>query len=70
MTDIRTAALAARTMVGRVAPMPALLEAGQGQPGPARWTTSPDDTGISGGCYPYRNPANRFALPPDRLARA
>ncbi|MGW5352391.1 hypothetical protein ACWERV_18010 [Streptomyces sp. NPDC004031] len=41
----------------------------QGLTGPVRWTTAEDGTRVNDGRYSYRNPANAFALPPDRSAR-
>lgn len=68
-TERLAAALRARTAVedpGRLAV--ALLE-DQGPCGPALWTTTADGRRTNDGHYSYRNPANGFALPADRLAR-
>ncbi|MFE7531344.1 hypothetical protein ACFU7Y_37410 [Kitasatospora sp. NPDC057542] len=46
----------------------ALLE-DQGQCGPVCWSTAESGHQVNDGGYSYRNPANRFALPTDRLAR-
>ncbi len=46
----------------------ALLE-GQGAPGPVRWTMAGQGFQVNDGAHSFRNPANRFALPADRLAR-
>ncbi|MFF3288089.1 hypothetical protein [Streptomyces sp. NPDC003023] len=46
----------------------ALLES-QGPAGTSTWITRDDGARVSDGCYSLRNPANRFALPPDRLVR-
>ncbi|MEU6488583.1 hypothetical protein [Streptomyces sp. NPDC046887] len=66
------AALRART--GTQAPpeeVATALLAGQGRPGPAVWTVYGDGEGVrvNDGAYSRRNPANPFALPPERLAR-
>ncbi|NGO78913.1 hypothetical protein G6045_25110 [Streptomyces sp. YC504] len=46
-----------------------LLLDSQGAPGPATWTTGAYGFAVNDGPHSYRNPANRFALPPDRMAR-
>ncbi|MFF7209197.1 hypothetical protein ACFZAU_01510 [Streptomyces sp. NPDC008238] len=63
------AALRARTAVEDPEQLAAALLEGQGACGPARWTATGDGPRINDGRYSFRNPANRFALPPDRLAR-
>ncbi|MER6617011.1 hypothetical protein [Streptomyces xantholiticus] len=62
---------ALRALIGVEDPeaLAAALLDGQGAPGPATWTTTGDGVRINDGPYSYRNPANRFALPPARLAR-
>ncbi|MGW4504857.1 hypothetical protein ACWENO_09435 [Streptomyces sp. NPDC004436] len=46
----------------------ALLDA-QGASGPARWTTDSRGCPVNDGAHSFRNPANHFALPADRLSR-
>lgn len=46
----------------------AMLEA-QGLTGPVHWAATADGTWTNDGRYSFRNPANAFALPGDRLAR-
>ncbi|MFJ9150168.1 hypothetical protein ACIRP7_19210 [Streptomyces sp. NPDC102270] len=41
----------------------------QGAPGPAHWTTAMPGFSVNNGEYSFRNPANRFALSAERLAR-
>ncbi|MEU6815615.1 hypothetical protein [Streptomyces sp. NPDC046860] len=67
--DRLTAALRARTGVEDPEPLAAALLEDQGAPGPARWTASGLGFAVNDGEYSFRNPANRFALPADRLAR-
>ncbi|MFG2910248.1 hypothetical protein ACGF13_35015 [Kitasatospora sp. NPDC048286] len=63
------AALRARTAVEHPERLAAALLDDQGQCGPVRWTTAASGHQVNDGGYSYRNPANGFALPPDRLAR-
>ncbi|MEU0370809.1 hypothetical protein ABZ070_11200 [Streptomyces sp. NPDC006283] len=64
-----TSALRALVGVDDVEGLAVALLDGQGAPGTATWTTTGDRVRINDGPYSYRNPANRFALPPARLAR-
>ncbi|UYQ63994.1 hypothetical protein [Streptomyces peucetius] len=62
---------ALRSLVGVDGPeaaAAALLES-QGPAGTATWITRDDGVRVNDGEYSFRNPANRFALPPARLAR-
>jgi len=63
------AALRARTAVEDPERLAAVLLEGQGPCGPARWTGDEDGRRINDGSYSFRNPANGFALSPDRLAQ-
>ncbi|MFC7331505.1 hypothetical protein [Marinactinospora rubrisoli] len=63
------AALAARTAVAAPERLATVLLDHQGLCGPARWSMTGGGVRINDGGYSYRNPANRFALPEDRLAR-
>ncbi|MGW0798118.1 hypothetical protein [Streptomyces sp. NPDC002692] len=62
-------ALRARTSVEDPETLASALLKDQGAPGPARWTTAGHSPSINDGEYSFRNPANRFALSADRLAR-
>ncbi|MFJ5268041.1 hypothetical protein [Streptomyces sp. NPDC088358] len=62
-------ALRARTSVEDPETLASALLKDQGTPGPARWTTAGRGPSINDGEYSFRNPANRFALSADRLAR-
>ncbi len=67
--DRLAAALRARLSSQAATPLAkAMLEA-QGLTGPVRWAAAEDGTRINDGRYSFRNPANDFALPSDRLAR-
>ncbi|MEU6240978.1 hypothetical protein [Streptomyces sp. NPDC047024] len=68
-TERLAAALHALTPVEDPVRTAAALLDDQGACGPAHWTTSTDGLRINDGAYAYRNPANAFALPADRLAR-
>ncbi|MEW1639083.1 hypothetical protein AB0469_34140 [Streptomyces sp. NPDC093801] len=64
-------AAALRTRLGSQTAAPlatAMLEA-QGLTGPVCWAATENGTRINDGRYSFRNPANDFALPGDRLAR-
>lgn len=63
------AALRARTAIEDPEQLAAALLEGQGPCGPTHWTTTNDGQRINDGRYSFRNPANSFALPADRLAR-
>ncbi len=62
------AALSSLTAIEDPERLAAALLADQGPCGPARWTTTRNGLRINDGAYSYRNPANAFALPADRLA--
>ncbi|MCX4690575.1 hypothetical protein OG401_40860 [Kitasatospora purpeofusca] len=62
------AALKSLTAVEDPDRLAAALLADQGPCGPARWTTTRNGLRINDGGHSYRNPANGFALPADRLA--
>ncbi|MFE7531854.1 hypothetical protein ACFU7Y_40085 [Kitasatospora sp. NPDC057542] len=64
-----TAALRACTAVEEPERLAAALLEDQGQCGPVCWTTAESGHQVNDGGYSYRNPANRFALPTDLLAR-
>ncbi|MGI5499457.1 hypothetical protein [Lentzea sp. CA-135723] len=61
-------ALRALTAVAEAETAAAALLEGQGATGPVRWTDGPGHA-VNNGTYSYRNPANHFALPPERAAR-
>ncbi|MFE5587502.1 hypothetical protein [Kitasatospora sp. NPDC056531] len=63
------AALRAHTAVEDPEHLALLLLDQQGQPGPAHWRTTEDRVRVNDGRYSYRNPANPFCLPNDRLTR-
>jgi hypothetical protein len=63
------AALGACTAVEAPEALAAALLDAQGPAGAARWSAAEGVGRVSDGPYSYRNPANHFALPPDRLAR-
>jgi hypothetical protein len=64
-------AAALRTRLDRhdAEPLAAAMLDDQGLTGPVRWTSNERGTRTNDGPYSYRNPANDFALPADRLAR-
>ncbi|MGW7074733.1 hypothetical protein [Streptomyces sp. NPDC054866] len=62
-------ALRSRTGVDDPEALASALLEGQAAPGPAHWTTAMHAFSVNDGEYSFRNPANRFALSPDRLAR-
>ncbi|MEK2493983.1 hypothetical protein WN990_30985 [Kitasatospora purpeofusca] len=62
------AALNSLTAVEDPERLAAALLADRGPCGPARLTTARNGLRINDGAYSYRNPANAFALPADRLA--
>ncbi|MFE3186044.1 hypothetical protein ACFXKR_35025 [Streptomyces violascens] len=62
-------ALHARTSVENPEALASALLEDQGAPGPAHWTTARHGFSVNDGDYSVRNPANRFALSADRLAR-
>jgi hypothetical protein len=62
------AALASRTVVSEPDRLAVHLLDGQGSSGPAHWV-SQHGVRVNDGDYSFRAPANRFALPPHRLAR-
>ncbi|MBO1330904.1 hypothetical protein J3486_06475 [Streptomyces sp. VRA16 Mangrove soil] len=66
--DRVAAALDALTAVEDPQRLATLITEHQGPCGAPQWTTGPDGVRRNDGPYSYRNPANRFALPPDRLA--
>ncbi len=63
------AALRARTAVEDPEQLAAALLEGQGPCGPTRWTMNEEGQRINDGRYSFRNPANDFAMPADRLTR-
>ncbi|WP_233510363.1 hypothetical protein [Actinomadura craniellae] len=67
--DRLAAALRARTGVEAPERLAVALLEDQGQTGSTRWTTTGSGVQINDGEYSFRNPANRFALPPARLSR-
>ncbi|MCZ0983484.1 hypothetical protein O1L60_42485 [Streptomyces diastatochromogenes] len=67
-TERLAAALRARTAVEDPEQLADALLEGQGPCGPAHWTTNKDGRRTNDGHYSFRNPANRFGLPADRLA--
>ncbi|MFJ7268278.1 hypothetical protein ACIQV3_16810 [Streptomyces sp. NPDC099050] len=67
--DRLTAALRARSGVEDPEALGVILLDGQGAPGPARWTTDGRGCAVNDGAYSFRNPANPFAWPADRLSR-
>ncbi|MFE7760362.1 hypothetical protein [Streptomyces sp. NPDC057438] len=62
-------ALHARTTVEDPEALASALLEDQGAAGPARWTTAGFGFSVNDGEYSFRNPANSFALSPERLAR-
>ncbi|OEJ94449.1 hypothetical protein [Streptomyces thermolilacinus] len=68
--DRLAAALRARTGVEDPERLAAALLEEQGAPGVANWTTAGAGFPVNDGACSFRNPANPFALPADRLARA
>ncbi|MFE5485204.1 hypothetical protein [Streptomyces sp. NPDC056527] len=64
-----TAALRARTSAEDPESLASALLGDQGASGSARWTTAGHGVSVNDGEYSFRNPANRFALSADRLAR-
>ncbi|WP_406841804.1 hypothetical protein ACICHK_43105 (plasmid) [Streptomyces sp. AHU1] len=64
-----TAALRARTAVEEPDVLASELMKDQGVAGPVHWTFDEHGFYINGGEYSFRNPANRFALRADSLAR-
>ncbi len=67
--DRLAAALRACTGVDDPEALGATLLEAQGAPGPAHWTADDRGAAVNDGAYSFRNPANRFALPADRLSR-
>lgn len=63
------AALRARTGVEDPERLAAALLEEQGAPGVANWTTAGAGYPVNDGAYSFRNLANPFALPAERLAR-
>ncbi|GLY50053.1 hypothetical protein [Lentzea sp. NBRC 102530] len=63
-----SAALRALTAVDDAGTVAARLLEDQGATGQVRWTDGPGYA-VNNGRYSYRNPANHFALPPERAAR-
>ncbi|MCX5396769.1 hypothetical protein [Streptomyces sp. NBC_00102] len=64
-----TAALRARTGVDDPQALAVALLDDQGPTGPVGWRTTVHGVRVGEGSHSYRNPANPFALPPDRMAR-
>jgi hypothetical protein len=64
------AALRTRTQVEVPDQLAEALLEDQAPWGPVHWTTAESGYRIHDGGYSYRNPANRFAWPAARLARA
>ncbi|MGW1469197.1 hypothetical protein ACWCPT_33225 [Streptomyces sp. NPDC002308] len=64
-----TVALRARTGVDDPEALAVALLDDQGPFGPVNWRTGRDGVRVDDGTHSYRNPANPFALPPDRMAR-
>ncbi|MGW0095619.1 hypothetical protein ACWDWS_42660 [Streptomyces sp. NPDC003328] len=62
-------ALRSRLRIQDAEPLAEAMLATQGLTGLVRWVTAEDSTRINDGRYSFRNPANDFALPGDRLAR-
>ncbi|MFF2147213.1 hypothetical protein [Kitasatospora sp. NPDC058190] len=67
--DRLAAALRARLGSQSAAPLATAMLEAQGLTGPVRWAATENGTRINDGRYSFRNPANDFALPGDRLAR-
>ncbi|MCY0943698.1 hypothetical protein [Streptomyces antarcticus] len=63
------AALRACTRVEDPGALGAVLLNAQGATGPAHWTTDSRGSSVNDGAYSFRNPANHFALPVDRMAQ-
>ncbi|MFB7447576.1 hypothetical protein [Streptomyces sp. NPDC056194] len=59
----------ARLTVQAAAPLATAMLEAQGLIGPVRWAAAEGGTRINDGRYSFRNPANDFALPENRLAR-